>query len=246
MGAEMRTSLRMEDGAAWIVLDDGKVNAMSCEMLREIEQRLDEARPAGGPVVIKGRPGIFSAGFDLQTFARGPDASLRMVRAGVSLIETLLAYPRPVVTACTGHAYPMGAFLMLCADVRFGIAGPWKIGMNEVAIKLAVPQFAIELARHRLTPPGVARLATAAMFDPEAAAKLGYLDFVVDGAALDAAVLSEVERLKTLDWPSYEATKQRLNGPVRSAIAAAVAGDPPVKVPDGGLLARSASVSVGR
>jgi enoyl-CoA hydratase len=220
----MLTSLRKADGAAWITLDDGKVNAMPIDMLREIEKRLEEARSCGGPVVIKGRPGIFSAGFDMKTFARGPEASLQMVRAGVRLIQTLLAYPRPIVTACTGHAYPMGAFLMLSADVRFGAAGPWKIGLNEVAIKLAVPQFAIELARFRLTPAGVARLATAAMFDPDTAAQLGYLDYVVATEELDAAVTSEVQRLKTIDWQSYEITKQRLNGPVLSAIASAAKG----------------------
>jgi enoyl-CoA hydratase len=226
----MRTSVRMEEGAAWITLDDGKVNAMSFEMLREIEQRLDEARASGGPVVIKGRPGIFSAGFDMKTFARGAEASLQMVRAGVRLIQTVLAYPRPVVTACTGHAYPMGAFLMLSADVRFGAAGPWKIGMNEVAIKLAVPQFAVELARYRLTPPGAARLATAAMFGPEVALELGYLDYVVNDEELDAVVLREVERLRGLDWKSYEATKQRLNGPVLSAIAAAASDRPAIEL----------------
>ena len=32
---------------------------------------------------------------------------------------------------------------MLAADVRFGIAGEWRIGMNEVAIALAMPQFAL-------------------------------------------------------------------------------------------------------
>jgi enoyl-CoA hydratase len=218
----MRTTLRVEDGTAWITLDDGKVNAMSFEMLREIAQRLEEARSAGGPVVIKGRPGIFSAGFDLKTFTRGPEPSQQMVDAGVRLIQALLRYPRPIVTACTGHAYPMGVFLMLCADVRFGVKGPWKIGLNEVAIKLTVPQFAIELARFRLTPPGVARLATAAMFDPESAVQLGYLDYVVESDELDTAVTNEVQRLRTFDWKYFETTKQRLNGPVLSAIAAAV------------------------
>jgi enoyl-CoA hydratase len=227
----MRTSLRIEDGTAWITLDDGKVNAMSLEMLREIEQRLDEARTSGGPVVIQGRPGIFSAGFDMKTFARGQEASLAMVRAGINLIQTVLRFPRPVVAACTGHAYPMGAFLLLSADVRLGAAGPWKIGLNEVAIKLTVPQFAIELARYRLTPPGVARLATAAMFGPEVAALFGYLDYVVDAAELDAAVSREVGRLKTLDWQAYEATKQRLNGPVLSAIASAAASYRPPSGP---------------
>jgi enoyl-CoA hydratase len=219
----MRTTFESRDGAAWITVDDGKVNAMSFEMLSEIARRLDEAKAVGGPVVLKGRPGIFSAGFDMKTFARGPEPSLQMVLAGVELIQRMLAYPRPIVTVCTGHAYPMGAFLMLSADVRFGIAGPWRIGLNEVAIGLTVPRFAIELARHRLTPPGVGRVSTGAMVDPDAAVRLGYLDHVASADAIDAAVASELERLRKLDWPSYEATKARLNEPASRAIAAAAA-----------------------
>ena len=219
----MLTKTRTEGGAVWIYLDDGKVNAMSTEMLGEIAARLSEARAAGAPVVLKGRPGIFSAGFDLKTFARGPEASRRMVLAGVQLIQAMLAHPRPILTVCTGHAYPMGAFLMLCADVRFGITGPWNIGMNEVAIKLAVPQFAIALARHRLTPAAAARVSTAAMFTPEAAVQAGYLDSVFEADSIDAAVSAEVARLRSLDWASYEATKKRLNEAVMAAVEAASA-----------------------
>jgi enoyl-CoA hydratase len=102
-----------------------------------------------------------------------------MVKSSVRVIERMLALPRPIVTVCTGHAYPMGAFLMLCADTRFGVPGDWNIGMNEVAIGLAVPQFAVELARHRLTPAGVMRASTGAMLKPEEAARLGYLDYIV-------------------------------------------------------------------
>ena len=70
----MLTTLDIRDGAAWIILDDGKVNAMSLDMLREIELRLQNSAEADGPIVIKGRKGIFSAGFDLKTFARGAEA----------------------------------------------------------------------------------------------------------------------------------------------------------------------------
>ena len=45
--------------------------------------------------------------------------------------------------------------------------------MNEVAIGLTVPQFALEIARHRLTPAGFARITTAAMFGPDEALRHG-------------------------------------------------------------------------
>ena len=219
----MRTSLKVDDGVAWITMDDGKVNAMSFEMLTDISGQLDEARSCGCPVVLQGRPGIFSAGFDLKTFGRGRDGSIAMVRAGADLLRRILAHPRPVVTVCTGHAYPMGAFLMLAADVRFCLAGPWKIGMNEVAIALTVPHFALAIARHRLTPPGLARVSTAAMFDPATALQYGYLDQICDAAELPSALHAELQRLKALDWQSYEATKARLNTRTSDEIAAAIA-----------------------
>jgi enoyl-CoA hydratase len=217
-----RTRIEIDEGIAHVTLDDGKVNAMSAAMLAEIEAAFDAAEKAGALVVLRGRPGIFSAGFDLTTFQRGPAASVEMVRAGAELVLHLLAFPRPVLTVCTGHAYPMGAFLMLSADVRFALAGPWRIGMNEVAIGLTVPRFAIELARHRLAPQGFARITTAAMFAPEEALRLGYVDRVLEPAALDAAVSEEAARLRTLDMPSYAATKARINESALAAIRAAV------------------------
>jgi enoyl-CoA hydratase len=217
-----RTQLAIEDGVAWIGLDDAKVNALSAEMIGELGAALDAAERAGAVTVLTGRAGIFSAGFDLRTFERGAAAGVAMVRAGAELVLRLLGFPLPVLTVCTGHAYPAGAFLMLAADVRFGVAGPWRIGMNEVAIGLTVPQFAVELARHRLTPPGFARIITAPMFAPEEALRLGYLDRVLAEDELAGAVRAEAERLCALDRPSFAATKARINARALDAVRAAL------------------------
>jgi enoyl-CoA hydratase len=222
MVASMGTQLELADGVAWIALDDGKVNALSAERIAELERALDAAERARAVTVLRGREGIFSAGFDLRTFQRGAAAGVAMVRAGAELVLRLLAFPQPVLTVSTGHAYPAGAFLMLAADVRFGAAGPWRIGMNEVAISMTVPKFAVELARHRLTPPGFVRITTAAMFAPEEALRLGYLDRVLAPAELDAAVREEAARLQALDAASFAATKARINERAIAAIRAAL------------------------
>jgi enoyl-CoA hydratase len=229
-----KTRVGIEDGIAWVTLDDGKVNAMSPEMLGEIGEALDAAESAGAVTVLRGREGIFSAGFDLRTFDRGRDASVEMVRAGAQLTLRLLAFPHPVLTVCTGHAYPMGAFLMLSADVRLGVAGPWRIGMNEVAIGMTVPKFAVELARHRLTPPGFARITTAPMFAPEEALRLGYLDRVLDADQLADAVQEEASRLRALDMPSFAATKARINERALHAVRAALNDELRTADPGGG------------
>lgn len=217
-----RTKLEIADGVAWLTLDDGKVNALSTEMLGEIGRALDAAEAAGAVVVLRGRNGMFSAGFDLKTFKAGPEPTVAMLRAGAATILRLLSFPRPVLTVCTGHAYPAGAFLMMSSDVRFCVEGDWRIGMNEVAIGLTLPYFAVELARHRLTPPGFARVTTGALFPPEEARHFGYLDRILAPSAIEDAVRAEVDRLRALDMPSFAATKLRINAHALRDIRTAV------------------------
>jgi len=201
----------IEEGIARITLDDGKVNALSTQRLREISEHLDRAEEAGAVVVIQGRDGILSAGFDLRTFKSGFDETVEMLRTGAELIVRLLEFPRPVLTVCTGHAYPMGAFLMLAADSRIAVEGPWQIGLNETAIGLTLPWFAVELARHPLSPPGFARIQSAAMYEPVDAQRLGFVDRIVAANDLAAAVDAELTRLRHLDAASFAATKARIN-----------------------------------
>jgi len=127
---------------------------MSPGMQAALECAFDRAEDEGAVVLLRGRPGMFSGGYDMAMFSRASgDEMLRTIRHGGELVTRLLAFPRPVVVACTGHAVAQGAFLMLAADVRIGARGPFQIGLNEVAIGLPVPWYGIELARMRLSPP---------------------------------------------------------------------------------------------
>jgi enoyl-CoA hydratase len=149
-------SYRETGTAAVVTMDDGKVNALSMAMFGEVNAALDRAGQAGATVLLAGREGIFSAGFDLKVLrAGGPQASA-LVQAGFELSARLLAFPAPVVVACTGHAVAMGAFLLLSGDFRIGAAGPYRITANEVAIGLTMPRAAIEICRQRLAPPSSA------------------------------------------------------------------------------------------
>ena len=94
-----------------------------------------------------------------------------MLTLGATLAERILAFPAPVAVSCTGHAFPAGAFLLMAADTRIGVDGPFKLGLNEVRIGLTLPWFAIVLARHRLTPAHFDHATvTGTMFDPHGSA----------------------------------------------------------------------------
>ena len=218
-------TVRIEDSVATITMNDGKANVLSPAMQRALHRALDEAEAAGAIVVLTGRAGRFSGGFDLSVMTSGGADAVGMVGGGFELAARLLSFPRPVVIACTGHAIAMGAFLLLAGDYRIGADGPHRITANEVAIGLTVPRAALVLCRERLAPKALTRVTLLAeVFSPDGAAGVGFLDRVVPAAELADAARSVAAEFAKLDATAHAATKRRARerflGELRAAIAA--------------------------
>ena len=201
-------------------MDDGKVNAISVPMAERLQQVLADAAAAQRPVVLEGKPGLFSAGFDLKTFAKGPQAALELLQAGQDAILAILRHPAPVVTICTGNAFPAGAFLMMASDHAIGVRGDFRIGMNETLIGLVLPAYSIALATRRLAPSGRKAIGTGMMFDPEEALRVGYLDKLVDADALDAERAALPAFFDGMKMPAFAGNKAQANADVIAAIEA--------------------------
>lgn len=215
------------DAVALLTLDDGKANAVSPAMVAAANAALDRAeREAAGAVVLAGRPGRFSAGFDLSVMTAGQDALFGLVKSGAEFALRLFEFPRPVVIACTGHALAAGAVFLCAADFRLGAAGAFKLGLNEVAIQLPLPVFALELARARLTPRWLTRSVTQAhIFDPAGAVEAGFLDAVTDPARVVDDAVAQATRLAALPDPAFRLTKQRERGALVAHIRATLDAD---------------------
>ena len=87
-----------------LTLDDGKANAVGHQFLDDINAGLDRAQEEeAAAIIIRGREGMFSAGFDLGEFKKGPEQGMAMVKRGFELLIRLYSFPLPLVAACTGH-----------------------------------------------------------------------------------------------------------------------------------------------
>jgi enoyl-CoA hydratase len=201
---------------AVVTLDDGKMNAFTHASIGAFHAALSRATAdAAGSVLIRGNRKALSAGFDLKVMGKGSgDDVAELFAAGFELILRIFEFPRPVVMACEGHALALGAIMLLAADLRLGAAGgspKAKVGMTEVTINMAVPVFAVELARQRM-PPAVLPHATllATLFDHQGAVEAGYLDRLVPLPELHATAMAEAQRLGALRNPGFRATKHFL------------------------------------
>ena len=173
-----------QEEIASVTLDDGKVNALGSATLAQLNEDLDRALHHGASsVILAGRPGMFSAGFDLAEVRSAPSAREQLRRALVDTALRLFEFPRPVVIACTGHALAAGAALLLSADRRVGLDGPFKLGFNEAAIGAAISPATVELARYRMPMPFFESLISGDTFSPDAARAAGLLDTLVDDVA---------------------------------------------------------------
>jgi enoyl-CoA hydratase len=201
----------VEDGVAIVRLDDGKVNALSHDVIGQLHKALDQADADATAVCIVGNAKALSAGFDLSVMRGGADGVRQLVGAGGELLMRIYGHPQPTVVAVTGHALAAGALLVLACDTRVGAQGPAKIGLNEVAIGMTLPVFAVELARERLSKRYFTRATIEAeLFSPEGALGAGYLDMVVPAEECERTAVDEARRLGELDRRAYAGTKQAL------------------------------------
>lgn len=209
----MSSLVKMQEHDAYTALhlDDGKANALGFEMIAAINGGLDTAAEREMPVVIQGRPGKFSAGFDLSVMVNQDDETRRLLSQGAELSLRLMRFETPVILAVTGHALAMGALLCLSADYRIGVEGEFKLGLNEAAIGMTLPWFGVELARHRLaTTHFTASVGLAKIYDPSTAVEAGFLDEAVAAEGFEARVEEMAKTVAKLDMAAHRGSKERV------------------------------------
>ena len=202
-------TLTTEGDVSIITLNDGKANVFSPEMSSTVSNLLDQVPGDKGSLVITGRPGIFSAGFDLKIISSGDaDAVAAMVKAGFTLLARIYNFPRPVIAACSGHGVALGAFLLCCADYRLGAKGQFIVQANETRNNMSIPTPILEISKSRISKTHWYRaILNAEAYPVEKAIEPGYLDEVTEPDNLMIRTMEVANDLATLGHPHYKLTK---------------------------------------
>jgi len=218
-----------DTAVALVTIDDGKVNALSAEMIADLREAITtaEADPSLAAVVIAGRDDTFSAGFDLNVMRSGDvAAAVNLVADGGDLVRHTYVSEIPIVAACTGHALAAGALLLLGCDLRVGATGEFKIGVNEVAIGMVLPDWAMTICRERLSKRHLQRaVATARITDAATAVDVGFLDIAVESDQVIVRAIEEAATFSALDRVAYAGTMRQFRGDVANTMARQIAAD---------------------
>ena len=225
-------TVSIDNGVAIIAMDDGKANALGHAVWDQLDAAFDQAEAAGAVVILQGRAGIFSGGFDLKEIGKGAQEAITLTARGSTLARRILSFPTPVIGLSTGHCIAMGAFLMLACDYRIGTAGDFKIGLNETMIGMTMHHFGIELARYRIPLNYFHRcVINAEIWSPTDAVKAGFYDQAVPVEQLEEATSMVVKGFGQLNMTAFNGTKNKSRAALLQLLDECIESD--MIIPDG-------------
>jgi enoyl-CoA hydratase len=215
-------SLSFDGGVALVRLSAGKANAMSTELLDQIQRAMVELESSGArSAVITGYDRYFSAGLALPTLI---DLDRPKMKTFIDHFNRTMARvfccPIPVVAAINGHAIAGGCVLALQADVRIMAEVEARIGLNEVELGIGLPAVVVESLRLAVPPRALVPVALEArLFAPREAQGIGLVDEVVPAGELVKHAALRARKLGSPPASGFAQVKAALRRPALEAIA---------------------------
>ena len=205
----MDVTLDITDDVGLIRFDDGKKNAFTLDGIKNLTGVFDEAEANAKAIVLTGRPGSFCAGFDLATMmGDDKDAVRELGQGGGRLALRMYQCGKPLVAACTGHAFTIGCLWLLASDTRIGEDGRFKFSMIETQVGMPLTPWAFTLLEAKLSKRHyTAAVTQSKVYDPKGAVDAGFLDEVVGEGEATAKALEVAAGLAQLPAHAYAANK---------------------------------------
>lgn len=204
-----------------LTLARAPVNALDPALCRALRAALGNAIDDGVQgIVLAGGQNVFSAGLDVPyLLGLERDALADAWSDFFAVARALAACHVPVVAAIAGHAPAGGCVLALCCDYRIMVAGPFRIGLNETQVGLAVPHGIMRLLQRVVGHYRAERLLlNGELVDAARALEIGLVDELVDGGDLDGRARAWLAALLALPRAPMLTTRARLRADLVDAL----------------------------
>ena len=205
--------LEQQDGVALVRLNRGVINAIDQNVIDELGEALQMCKNdpvVRGLVVTSNNDKFFSIGFDLPALYPLPRGEFgAFFRAFNLLCLDLFTFPKPTITAITGHATAGGCILALCADYRFIAEGRRLIGVNESKLGVPITYLANCLLR-QLVGERQAREAVSSgtLYPPEEASRIGMVNGIYPLTKVVSAAMQKARDMGEMPGDGFAANKR--------------------------------------
>lgn len=214
---------RRADGVAVVTLANGKVNALSQQVLTDLEAVATTlAADPPGAVVVTGGERIFAAGADISEF--GGPAEARVITARFhSSLDALAALPSFVIAAVSGYALGGGCELALACDYR--IAGEKAVfGQPEILLGILPGGGGTQRLARLVGPSRAKELCLTGRQVPAAEAlRIGLADEVVPNDALHERALGLAAEIARGPRVAQRLTKAAIDQGLQGDLSAGLA-----------------------
>jgi enoyl-CoA hydratase/carnithine racemase len=210
---------RRTSGVAILTLTNPKVNALSVQLLSELEEHaLDLQRNPPGAVIVTGGERIFAAGADITEFGGRAEAE-RIGPKFHSALNALAAIPRLVIAAVSGFALGGGCELAMACDYR--IASERAVfGQPEILLGI-IPGGGGTQRLSRLVGPARAKeiCLTGRQVKADEALRIGLCDEIVPAEQLHERALALGAQLAGGALQAQALAKAAIDGGLQTSLA---------------------------
>lgn len=212
--------IHTHDGVVEIRMARPPANALDRPLIEALADAVESPPRPARALVLTGQPGMFSAGLDVPAMLDLDREQVYAVWAAFFRLSRLLAgSPVPVIAAVSGHAPAGGAVLALHCDLRIGVEGNFRIGLNEVQVGLPVPRGILAALEHAVGPRLALRLAMGGELLPMTEAlKVGLIDELVAPKDLLATALARAQALLALPPQAMNVTRLNAKAALLDAV----------------------------
>ena len=216
--------VNIKEKVAVLQLDRGRSNAINAEMVSELKQIIqnigNDNNIAG--LIITGKEGFFSAGLDLIELYDYDETTIRNFWIDfLNMVNLMVAFPKPMVTAISGHSPAGGCVLALCSDYRVMAEGKYIIGLNEVPVGIIVPQSIFHLYSFWLGNAKAYRyLLEGKLMNTDEALASGLVDELVKSESILHAADRQIRKFIQMESTTWQQTKVNLRAELLAKVSA--------------------------
>ncbi len=181
---------RVEDGIAFLTLNDPPANTYTHEMMQTLDARILEARMDDNVqvIVITGNgEKFFCAGANINMLANvTPTFKYYFCLHANETLSRLEQTPKLVIAAINGHCVGGGLEVAMAADIRIARRNAGKMGLPEVSLGVLPGTGGTQrLLRIVGKSKAIELMATGQLFDFERGEELGIINQIIDAETAD-------------------------------------------------------------